>query len=288
VRGPVSASGLVTLLLLATLAAIPSALSAAPRSPDPKKEALRSQKLPEGAPADFASLRQRADALAVGQDAAFRLHQVEVELESATLRIKQAAFRYFQPLRGEWEQLLVGVSTGGRIRMGQTLGKAYPGSIGASRTTLAEPPPTAAPARLIAPEDAIRALGRAALTGAFGPPGRGSGPSYLRDPSQWGLFVQLAHTGATHQAGNVELSPLRDFVPWVRRYIQPARDDSFFQKTAPRNAWVWWTVLQAPDAPEERFEYVYMDPATGKATSACAVGAGRRGEGTWQSVACGR
>ena len=272
------------LVLLLALLVVPSA--AAPRPPDPKKEALRQQKLPEDAPADFASLRKRADARAAGQDSAFRLFQVETELEGATLRITGAHFRYFQPARGEWEQLDVNVSTGGRIRMGKTLGRAYPGSIGGARTTFTEPRPIAAPARLVAPEDAVRQLGRGPLTGPFGAHGRAS--EYLRDQSQWRLVVVLLHTGAQHQIGHVELSPLRDHVPWPRRRVQPSQDDTFFQKTAPAGAWVWWTVLQDREASTTRFEYVYMDAATGKATSACADGAGRFQEGTWTAAACAR
>lgn len=254
---------------------------------DPKKAALASQTLPLDAPADFGSLRARADALAAGQDTAFRLFQVETELESATLRIMQAHFRYVRPLGRDWEQLDVGISTGGRIRMGQTLGRPWPGRIGGSRTTFSAPaPPGPAPARLIAPEEAIRRLNRARPTGAFGKPGQGSAPSYLRDPSQWRLLVQLLHTGARHEIGHVELSPLRDHVPWPRRHVQPALDDTFFQKTAPRGAWVWWTVLQAPDAPMQRLEYVYMDPASGQATSACADGTGSSGQGSWTPAPC--
>lgn len=298
--GPVmrstAAATLTLLALVASTALFVPVAASAPRpgsrpgqESDPKREALQQRPLPADEPIDFASLRKRADALAAGQDSGFRLYQVEVELESSTLRIVRADFRYFRPSGKEWEQLIVDVSTGGRIRMGGTLGRPYPGSIGGARMTFSEPPPPGpAPARLIGPDEAIRLLNRGPLTGAFGPPRRGSGPSYLRDPSQWKLFVQLLHTGARHQVGNVGLSPLKDHVPWVRRYIQPSMDDAFFQQTAPRNAWVWWTVVQSPDAPGQHIEYVYMDPATGRAASACAEGSGFQGSGSFTSTACPR
>jgi hypothetical protein len=84
------------------------------------------------------------------------------------------------------------------------------------------------------------------------------------------LRVQLVHSAARYQTGNVTLSPVKEHVPWIRRYIQPSIDDAFFRQTAPRSAWVWWTVLQDTAAAGERYEYVYFEPSTGKASSHCA------------------
>lgn len=244
-----------------------------------RAEERRQQQLPPDQPIDFISLRKKADELAGKQQPNFKLHQVEVEFASSTLRINQVNFHYFHPTPGggatsKWERLQVNLNTGGKVTTGKTVRSSYPGTIGANRQALGDPPPTAAPANVVNPEDAMRRLNRGPLTSPF------SSPSHLKDPSQWKLNVQLIRVGAQYMAGTVTLSPPGPGrIRWIERAIQPSIHDPFFKQTAPTGKWVWWTVAQHTDVPGERYEYIYMDASTGKATSHCAEPSGDRRTG---------
>jgi hypothetical protein len=241
-----------------------------------RAEDRRQQQLPPDYPTDFISLRKKADDLAARQHQNFKLHQVEVEFAGSTLRINQVNFHYFLPTpdggaTSKWERLQVNVNTGGKITTAGTTRSSYPGTIAASRQAFSDPPPTAAPANILNPEDAVRRLNRGPLTSPF------SSRSYLKDPQQWKLNVQLIRVGAQYMAGTIPLSPPGPGrIKWIERAIQPSLHDPFFKQTAPAGKWVWWTVAQQTDIPGEKYEYIYMDALTGKATSHCAEPSGPR------------
>jgi hypothetical protein len=251
-----------------------------------RAEERRQQQLPPDQPIDFFSLRKKADELAAKQHPNFKLHQAEVEFDSSTLRINQANFHYFHPIpaRGassKWERLQVNVNTGGKVSTAKTVRSSYPGTIGASRQAFGDPLPTAAPVNILNPEEAVRRLNRAPLTSPF------SSPSYLKDPSRWKLNVQLIRVGAQYMAGTVTLSPPGPGrILWVKRSIQPSMDDPFFKQTAPAGKWIWWTIAQRTDVPGERYEYIYMDASTVKATSHCAEPSGPRDATVAMPVPC--
>jgi hypothetical protein len=234
----------------------------------------RQQKLAPEQPIDFVSLRKKAHELAAKQHQDLRLHQAEVEFDSSTLRINQVDFHYFRPTpaggaTSKWERLQVHVNTGGRVTTGKTVRHSYPGTIGASRQAFSDPQPTAAPANIINPADAVRRLSRGPLSAPF------SSASYLKDPSRWKLNVQLIRVGARYMAGTVTLGPTgAGRINWIERAIQPSLHDPFFKQTAPAGKWVWWTVAQQTELPGEKYEYIYMDAGTGKATSHCAEPSG--------------
>ncbi len=241
-----------------------------------RAEERRQQQLPPDQPVDFFSLRKKSDELSARQHSDFKLHQAEVEFDSNTLRINQVNFHYFHPTpaggaTSKWERLQVNVNTGGKVTTGRTVRSSYSGTIGASRQAFSEPLPTAAAANIVNPEDAVRRLNRAPLTSPF------SAPSHLNDPSRWKLNVQLIRVGAQYMAGTVTLSPSSSGrLLWIERAIQPSIHDPFFKQTAPAGKWVWWTVAQHTDVPGERYEYIYMDASSGKATSHCAEASGPR------------
>jgi hypothetical protein len=241
-----------------------------------RAEERRQQQLSPDQPIDFVSLRKKADDLAARQQSNFKLHQAEVEFASGTLRLNQVNFHYFHPTpaggaTSKWERLQVNVNTGGKVTTGKTVRSSYPGTIGASRQAFSYPLPTAAPANIINPVDAVRRLNRGPLTSPF------SSPSYRKDPSEWKLHVQLIRVGAQYMAGTVTLSPPGPGrIRWIERAIQPSIHDPFFKQTAPAGQWVWWTVAQHTDTPGERYEYIYMDASTGNATSHCAEPSGPR------------
>jgi hypothetical protein len=249
-------------------------------------EERRQQQLPPDQPIDFFSLRKKADELAARQHSDFRLHQAEVEFDSGTLRINQVNFHYFHPTpaggaTSKWERLQVNVNTGGKVTTGRTVRSSYPGTIGASRQAFGDPPPTTAPANILNPEEAVRRLKRPPLTSPF------SASSYLNDPSRWKLNVQLIRVGAQYMAGTVTLSPAGPGrLLWVERAIQPSIHDPFFRQTAPAGRWVWWTIAQRTDVSGEKYEYVYMDVSTGKATSHCAEPSGPREKTVAVQVPC--
>jgi hypothetical protein len=256
---------------------------------------LTQKKLAPDEQIEFASLRKKADGIAASQHQNFKLYQTEVEFEANSLRISQVDFRYFRLMPGggssqAWEQLLMHVSTGGRIRTGRTLGHTYPGTISGSRQTFSDPrPATAAPGNVLTPDEAIRRLNRSPLMSPEYVTLKGGGPDPRRyrrevkdvnDPSVFKLKVQLIQVGAKYYSiGNVTLSPTTaDAWPkWVRQTNQPSIYDVFFKKTAPEGKWIWWTVTLYPNLPGERYEYIYMDALTGKATSHCAEPSGPGG-----------
>jgi HTH-type transcriptional regulator/antitoxin HigA len=249
-------------------------------------EERRQQQLPPDQPIDFLSLRKKADDLSARQHRDFKLHQIEIEFASSTLRINQAHFHYFHPLPGgavnsRWERLQVSINTGGTVTTGKTTRSSYPGTIGASRQAFGDPLPTAAPGNILNPEDAVRRLNRGTITAPF------SSPSYGKHPDQWKFFLQLIRVGAQYMAGTVTMSPPgAGRIKWIERAIQPSIHDPFFRQTAPAGKWVWWTVAQHADAPGERYEYVYIDAVTGKFTSQCAEPSGSRTATVAVPVSC--
>lgn len=263
-------------LVSASLGAGEKVLAGTTEDAKQRAEERRQQQLPPDQPIDFFSLRKKADDLSARQHSSFKLHQAEVEFDSSTLRINQVNFHYFHPTpaggaTSKWERLLVNVNTGGKVTTGRTVRSSYPGTIGASRQAFSDPLPTAAPANILNPEDAVRGMNRGPLTSPF------STPSYLKDPSRWKLNVQLIRVGAQYMAGTVTLSPPGPGrLLWIQRAIQPSIHDPFFKQTAPAGNWVWWTVAQHTDVPGERYEYIYMDASAGKATSHCAEPSGPR------------
>jgi hypothetical protein len=250
-------------------------------------EERRQHQLPPDQPIDFVSLRKKADDLAAKQHENFKLHQAEVEFVSSMLRINQVNFHYFRPTpsggaTSKWERLQVNVNTGGRVTTGRTARGSYSGTIGATRQAFGDPPPMAAPANILNPEDAIRRLNRGPLSSPFGDPQVG------KDPTQGKLNVQLIRVGSQYMAGTVVLSPtVPGQVHWIERAIQPSIHDPFFKQTAPAGKWVWWTVAQHTDVPGKRYEYIYFDTASGKATSHCVEPSGPRNAVVPVPVPCG-
>ena len=95
------------------------------------------------------------------------------------------------------------------------------------------------------------------------PFGRGD-PGGVRHRSEdWRLHVQLIKVGAGYSAGLPPLSPT-----WRLGDGSFGRDP-FFNETAPKGKWVWWTMTQHPGAGGEQLEYIYVDAVTGEATSSC-------------------
>ena len=277
----------VLLLISISSGAEGKALAAVTEDAKQRAEERRQQQLPPDQPIDFFSLRKKSDELSARQHSDFKLHQAEVEFDSNTLRINQVNFHYFHPTP-------VG---GADFEMGEVAGKhqyweakspqeglsrsSYPGTIAASRQAFGEPLPTAAPANILNPEEAVRRLNRAPLTSPF------SAPSHLKDPSRWKLNVQLIRVGRQYMAGTVTLSPAgAGRLLWIQRAIQPSIHDPFFRQTAPAGKWVWWTIAQHTDVPGERYEYIYMDVSMGKATSHCAEPSGPRDATVAMPVPC--
>ncbi len=215
---------------------------------DRLNEDLREKELPVNEPIDFTSLRKRADAMAARQHSSFKLHQVEIEFEfpSSPPRIDHVDFHYFRPApSSRWEELEVGVNTPHQFLNGRW----SPGRISGGRNMSDDPRPNPAPANIIAPEEALRRLNRGAMS-----------------PGGDKLAVQLFLIGAKYWRGTVARAPSY-FINTGhsgRYYEEP-----FFVKTAPSGKWVWWTVTQYRVA-GKRYEYIYMDAITGKATSHCA------------------
>jgi hypothetical protein len=229
---------------------------------------LREQEIAVDAPIDFATLRQKADAMAASQSPAFKLHQVEVELASSTLRIEEAVFHYSRgaPPRGGpasgWEEIAVHVWTPRTIGAGRTYTR--PGKIMGVHSEFSDPRPTPAPAGVLAPDEAIRRLNREPL-----PAPSSSGIS--RDVKSWRLHVQLINVGAAYSAGLPGLAPT-----WREGEGSFGGRDAFFNDTAPKGTWVWFTITQHPNVGGEQLEYVYIDAVTGRATSHCGEPQGRR------------
>ena len=216
---------------------------------DRLNEELNEKELPVNEPIDFISLRKKADAMAARQHSSFELFQVEIQFEfpSSTPRIDHVHFHYFRPVPGSrpWEEMKVAVLTPHK----GVYGKWSPGRIQGWRETHDDPRPGPAPANIIAPEEALRRLNRGAT-----------------NPGGDKLAVQLFQIGAKYWRGNVDQYPTYAISTGHsgRYYEEP-----FFVKTAPSGKWVWWTVAQHRVA-GTRYEYIYMDAITGKATSHCA------------------
>jgi hypothetical protein len=276
----------LAVLIWTPLAAGEKVLAGTQEDSNRRAEERRQQQLPPDQLIDFLSLRKKADELSARQHPDFKLHQIEVEFASTMLRINQAHFHYFHPIpsgaaNSRWERLQVAINTGGRVTTGKTVRSSYPGTIGASRQAFGDPAPTAAPANVLNPEEAVRRLNRGPITTPF------SAPSYRKDPSQWKFYVQLIRVGAQYMAGTVTLSPPgAGRIKWIERAIQPSIHDTFFKQTAPAGKWVWWTVAQHTDVTGERYEYIYMDASTGKATSHCAEPSGPREAAVAVPVPC--
>lgn len=222
-------------------------------------EALRSRKLQPAPRPDFASLRKEADAMAATQDPSFKLHQVEVELLSTTLEIEHADFHYSRqgPPRGmapgnlSWEEVEVLVSTGvSTPRWGGSIG-------GRRRTGITGHPPSPAPATILAPEEAVRRLGRAPMPA----PSLGRGEYLKPQPQRWRLRLQLILVGADYWVGRPGRHP-----NVLGRADRDA--DATFKQTAPRGKWVWWGLVQHV-VPGRRYEFLYIDAIDGKTASHC-------------------
>jgi hypothetical protein len=230
---------------------------------------LSQQAIAVDAPVDFATLRAKADAMAASQSAAFKLHQVEVELASSTLRIEEAVFHYSRPAppRGGpasgWEEIAVHVWTPRTIVASRSY--TTPGKIMGVHSEFSDPRPTPAPASVLAPDEAARRLNREPL-----PSPTGSG-RVARDVKSWKLRVQLIHVGATYEAGMPQLAPT-----WREGSGSFGGRDPFFNETAPKGKWVWFTITQHPNVAGEQLEYIYVDALTGQATNHCGEPQGRR------------
>ncbi len=229
---------------------------------------LREQPIPADAPIDFATLRAKADAMAASQSPAFKLHQVEIELASATLRIAEAVFHYSRPAppRGGpasgWEEIAVHVWTPRTI--GASRPYTTPGKIMGVHSEFSDPRPTPAPTGILAPDEAIRRLNREPL------PAPAGNLRLSRDVKSWVLRMQLINAGAPYQAGMPALGP-----GWRDGAGSFGGRDPFFNDTAPRGTWVWFTITQHPGVAGARLEYLYIDAVTGRATSACGEPQGR-------------
>ncbi len=231
---------------------------------------MRQEEIAVGAPIDFASLRQRADAIAASQSGAFKLHQVEVEFQSSTLRIGQAAFHYSRPApprggpaRG-WEEITVHVETPRTVGGSRTY--VRPGRIMGEQSEFSDPRPTPAPAAILSPEDAIRRLDRGPMPAPYG-----TSSQRPREVSRWQLRVQLIKVGAPYSSGQPALGPT-----WREGDGSFGGRDAFFNETAPKGTWVWFTITQHPNVAGEQLEYVYIDAVSGRATSHCGEPQGRR------------
>jgi hypothetical protein len=265
-REQVSPLRVVIFLSIGMPANAATPLGLLPRGPERDRliEELRSKPFPPNEPVDFSSLRAKADAMAAKQSSSFKLHQVGTELEfpGGAPRITEGEFLYFQPVprnsRWTWEELRVMVETPRKL-----IGGESPGSIMGSRSVFEDTVPTPAPSNMMAPEKAVALLNRGPMSSPFP-----QGPD--RDSKRWRLRVQLIQIGAKYWAGNPRHVPTGSVNTGEKgTYLQ----EPFFVKTAPRGKWVWWTA--APHVvPGSRYkyiyEYIYMDAATGRATSHCA------------------
>ncbi len=251
------------------------ALSGLAEANQRQEAASRTEELPPGTATDFASLRRRADAEAARQNPPFKLYEVEVALASKTLQISGADFHYFRPsaARGApasgWEDLVVHIAApkswmNGRRRIDQ------PGQFNVTTSDVDDPKPSPAPANILDPDEATRRLNRPPM-----PMAQSSRPD--PDPSRWVTQVQLILIGANYHIGTQQLAP-----------SSPAAGDAslgrdpFFNRTAPRGKWVWWTIVRRPDVPGEELHYIYMDAQSGQATISCMQGRGDKAS----AIAC--
>jgi hypothetical protein len=127
-----------------------------------------------------------------------------------------------------------------------------------------DPRPTPAPTGILAPDEAIRRLNREPL------PAPAGNLRLSRDVKSWVLRMQLINAGAPYQAGMPALGP-----GWRDGAGSFGGRDPFFNDTAPRGTWVWFTITQHPGVAGARLEYLYIDAVTGRATSACGEPQGR-------------
>jgi len=272
---PTGAPGSESIYIDATSGAVTSIAALSGRGAVAGAALPRNVTLPSGAPVDFASLLRQADAVAAKQSPAFKLHQVEVELESATLRITEASFHYWQPSPPRaapaqgWEEIAVDI-TSPRSWMNGQRRIDVPGALNAESSEFEDPKPTAAPDRILAPDEVIRRLRRPPMAS---PTGTGY---VVSDVTAWRIRIQLVRIGADYRQPAVQLSPDGGDAALGR--------DSFFNRTAPSGKWVWWTIVQKVEADpmSKTLEYLYFDPLTGALSHACVHKEGNQEAG----IAC--
>jgi hypothetical protein len=211
-------------------------------------------------PVDFNTLRAKADAVAAALKLNFKTHEIGgvLEFPAGGIRIAEMAFLYFRPLpRGErWTRQELKVSI-------HTPRKDLSGSIAGFTKQLEDAVPEAAPSNLIAPEKAIALLNR-------GPLESPTPQAPRKDPSEWKLTVQLLKVGAKYWAAAPDHHPFQSVYTGFRGIY---REEPFFVSTAPRGKWIWWTIARhmlGNSRYKYVYEFIYMDAATGKATSHCA------------------
>ena len=257
-RGP----GSETMYIDATSGAVTSIAALSGRDTHAGAGLPRNVTLPAGTPVDFATLLRQADAVAAQQSPAFKLHQVEVELESTTLRITEASFHYWQPSPPRaapaqgWDEIAVDINSPRSSMNGQRR-IDVPGSLNAESSEFEDPKPMAAPNGILAPDEVIRRLRRPPMAS---PTGTGY---VVSDVTAWRIRLQLFRVGADYRQPAVQLSPDGGDAGLGR--------DAFFTRTAPSGKWVWWTIVQKPEAdPQSKtLEYLYFDPLSGALSHAC-------------------
>jgi len=225
-----------------------------------EQQAALRQDIPENAPTDFASLRQRADALAASQGGGFTLHEIGVRLASTTLRIEDIVFTYARGPATGWDMLTAHIEPPQRSRPGRLSGEISNGQVRHQR-----PRPAPVPAGILAPDEALRRLNRGPMAGSA----EAFQKTRLPPAAGWHVDMQLIKIGAHSFAGSPAHRP-----HWTG---YSGIDDPMFDETAPKGAWVWWTiVLNRTGRPGETYEYIYIDAVSGRATSYCAEPSGPR------------
>ena len=266
---PTGSPGSETMYIDATSGALTSIAALSGRSAPAGAALPRAVKLPPGTPVDFASLLRQADAVAAKESPAYKLHQVEVELEGATLRITEASFHYWQPSPPRaapaqgWEEIAVDI-TSPRSSMNGQRRIDVPGALNAESSEFEDPKPTTAPNGILAPDEVIRRLHRPPMAS---PTGTGY---VVSDVSAWRIRMQLFRVGADYRQPAVQLSPDGGNAPLGR--------DPVFTRTAPTGKWIWWTIVQKKEADpaSKTLEYLYFDPLTGALSHACAHSEGNQ------------
>jgi hypothetical protein len=226
------------------------------------QDLLRAQRQPirPGEPVDFNTLRGKADAIATALKLNLKIHEIGgvLQFPSAGIRFAEIAFLYFRPLprpeRWTWEELKIAI---------HTPRKELSGSIAGFTKQLESAVPEAAPSNIIAPEKALALLNRGALESPTPQEPR-------KDPSEWKLNIQLLKVGAKYWAAAPDHYPFQSL---NTGFTGIYREEPFFVSTAPRGNWIWWTIARhMPGNSRYKYvyEFIYMDAATGNATSHCA------------------
>lgn len=205
---------------------------------------LQEKSPPTGPSKDFTVLRREADALAATQHLDFKLFQIEAWLRGRP-EIYQARFHYFRKTKpvslfaaAGWEELQVNVDTHGmRGERGEGRG----------------PLPAPVPGTILTPEEAFQRLGRGPLVSHLG------GLVKAGRAPEWDFHVQLVLGGIEDRRNVTGFRPNED-----------TPEHPFFNQTAPAGKWIWWAVSQDKSLEGKRLEYLYLDAATGRATSHCA------------------